>query len=82
MKKLIEYDFFIITLCNTDLENQEFRINNEEEAKNAADSLRRFLPVSLIHSVILEGIRLIDVGNEADEDGYIELEEKRDKLTF
>lgn len=77
-----DYSWFIITLCNTDLECQEIVISNKEQAFNAADRLRFFLPNSLIHTVILEGINEIDVGNEADSDGYIELVEQRTEIDF
>lgn len=77
-----EYSRFIVTLCNTDLENQEIEFYNQEQAEKAADRLNSFLPKSLIHAVILEGIEQIDVGNPADEYGYIELEERRTELTF
>jgi hypothetical protein len=78
----IEHNYFIVTLCNTDLECQEIEFFNHEQAEEAASRLRKFLPQSLIHSVILEGVDLVDVGNPADEDGYIELEERRTELNF
>ena len=45
---------FKVTLCNTDLESQELNLNDEHEAKEIADRLRRFLPDRLIHAIILE----------------------------
>lgn len=76
------YSYFIITLCNTDLEFQEIKLYNHEQAQEAASRLNSFLPKNVIHSVILEGVEEIDVGNVADEDGYIELEEKRTTLSY
>jgi hypothetical protein len=78
----MEYGRFIVTLCNTDLECQEIEFYNQEQAQEAAQRLARFLPKSLIHAVVLEGVQQIDVGNTADADGYIELEEKRTELSF
>lgn len=76
------YDYFIITLCNTDLECQEIQLFNQEEAEHAASRLRSFLPERLIHSVILEGVEEIDIGNLADEDGYRETKEVRTELKY
>ncbi len=77
-----DYSYFIITLCNADLECQELIIDNYQQAKDAADRLNRFLPKSQVHSVILEGVEGVDVGNPADENCYIELDWVRTELDY
>lgn len=72
------YDFYIVTLCNTDLECQELIISNKDDAENTADRLRFFLPRSLIHSIILEGITLVVLS--VDNDGCEEVNEERTEL--
>lgn len=75
-----EFDFFILTLCSTDLECQEIEFFNHEQAQEAAQRLERFLPKSVIHSIVLEGIKQITIS--IDEDGCPDFKEERTELSF